>query len=103
MSVPARRWRGPVTIAIAVVAVAAVAVLANLTLLDSAGEERLGKLRQSDPTLTTPASRADGGTTTAGRAMTTTAGAGAAGAARAAAATTTEAVFRGGVAPVTAV
>ena len=56
--IPTGRWRRPVALAVVVLAVAAVAVLANLTLLDSTGEERLGRLNQSDPTLTAPATTA---------------------------------------------
>ena len=59
--IPQGRWRRPAALAVVVLAVAAVAVLANLALLDSTGEERLGRLGQSDPALASPA------TTTAAR------------------------------------
>jgi hypothetical protein len=49
-----RRWRRPVTIGLAVIALAIAAALANVALLGSAGEDRLGHLRPVDSTLSTP-------------------------------------------------
>ena len=50
-----RRWRTPVTIAIAVIVLAISAAFANVALLGSAGEDRLGRLRPVDPHLSTTA------------------------------------------------
>lgn len=43
-----RRWRGPVAIGLAVIALAIGAALANVALLGSAGDDRLGHLRPVD-------------------------------------------------------
>jgi hypothetical protein len=47
----ASRWRRVALVALAVVIVAAGAALANLQLLDAAGEDRLGHLRPVDAAL----------------------------------------------------
>ena len=47
------RWRRPVTIGLAVIALAIGAALANVALLGSAGDDRLGHLRPVDSTLPT--------------------------------------------------
>jgi hypothetical protein len=68
---PPGGWRRALLVGLAVVAVATAAVFANLALLDAAGEERLGRLNQSDPSLT--AATAPAGATaprTAGAATT---------------------------------
>ena len=49
-----RRWRTPVGVGVAVVAIAIAAAFANVALLGSTGEDRLGRLRPVDPALTTP-------------------------------------------------
>jgi hypothetical protein len=40
-----RRWRGPVTIGLAVIVLAIAAALANVALLGSTGDDRIGHLR----------------------------------------------------------
>ncbi len=40
-----RRWRGPVTIGLAVIVLAIAAALANVALLGSTGDNRIGHLR----------------------------------------------------------
>lgn len=68
-----RRWRTPVGIGIAVVAIAVAAAFANVALLGSAGEDRLGRLRpvtQGEPAAVT--APAGGGTTEAEPLGTTT-------------------------------
>lgn len=49
-----RRWRTPAGVAAAVIAIAVAAAFANVALLGSTGEERLGRLRPVDSALTTP-------------------------------------------------
>lgn len=46
-----RRWLRPALVGIAVVAVAVAAAFANVALLGSVGEDRIGRLRPVDPTL----------------------------------------------------
>ena len=60
-----RRWRTPVGIGVAVVALAVAAAFANVALLGSAGEDRLGHLRPVSaqaPATTAPALTPDDGT-----------------------------------------
>ncbi len=54
MSAPGvrRRWLRPALVGVAVVAVAVAAAFANVALLGSVGEDRIGRLRPVDPTLT---------------------------------------------------
>lgn len=55
---PSRSWRllrGPVMIAALVIAVAICAAFANVALLGSTGEDRLGRLSPVDPSLSIPA------------------------------------------------
>ena len=68
-----RRWRTTVAVAVAVVAIAVAAALANVALLGSAGEERIGRLRPvtepAGPAVTAPAAtdaEPPGATTTDG-------------------------------------
>ncbi len=68
-----RRWRTPVGVAVAVVAIAVAAALANVALLGSTGEERIGRLSpvsaSETPAVTVPAttdSEPPGATTTDG-------------------------------------
>lgn len=65
-----RRWRAPVVIGLAVVAVAVGAAFANVALLGSTGEDRLGRLSPVDPALTSTGPS----TVTAPPAATTTPG-----------------------------
>jgi hypothetical protein len=48
-----RRWRGPVTIGLAVIVLAIAAALANVALLGSTGDDRIGHLRPVGSTLST--------------------------------------------------
>ena len=48
-----RRWRGPVTIGLAVIVLAIAAALANVALLGSTGDDRIGHLRPVGSTLPT--------------------------------------------------
>ena len=53
MSAPRRRrWLRPALIGVAVVAVAVAATFANVALLGAVGEDRIGRLRPVDPSLT---------------------------------------------------
>lgn len=54
MSAPGarRRWIRPALVGVAVVAVAVAAAFANVALLGSVGEDRIGRLRPVDPSLT---------------------------------------------------
>lgn len=75
-----RRWRTPVAVGVAVVAIALAAAFANIALLGSAGEDRLGRLSPVATPAggTAPAATDDdgGATTTTGTTTTgTTAGA----------------------------
>ena len=63
-----RRWLRPALVGVAVVAVAVAAAFANVALLGSVGEDRIGRLRPVDPTLSSAR-----GATTAPRTVTTTA------------------------------
>lgn len=46
-----RRWLRPALVGVAVVAVAVAAAFANVALLGAVGEDRIGRLRPVDPTL----------------------------------------------------
>ena len=48
-----RRWRGPLTIGLAVIVLAIAAALANVALLGSTGDDRVGHLRPVGSTLPT--------------------------------------------------
>jgi hypothetical protein len=48
-----RRWRGPLTIGLAVIVLAIAAALANVALLGSTGDDRIGHLRPVGSTLST--------------------------------------------------